>query len=262
MKTRAVLVLASIAGAAGSVFGQAQTNPPIKVTYTIEWEDVIPTGPATAPWQTYSVGGNGQVDPGEGVRFLLRLNFDPPVGTPVTWAQTLWPNSSGSGLVHAFWNGAMDLRGDSGAATAAGTWSDNTTTYHTNLRRRTIAPFTAAGTVGWGATGEGGARITNIQPAQFGLIPLNPANNALFWQGLWIPNSYSARTVTWALIEDSVGIDSAMMAFEDPNAPDPTIPVALRANYNFGSLGIQIVPSPSSLALLGLGALVAARRRR
>jgi hypothetical protein len=55
-----------------------------------------------------------------------------------------------------------------------------------------------------------------------------------------------------------VGMTNAYVGFKDQNQRNPFAADGVRVEYN----GIQIVPAPGAMALLGLGGLMAARRRR
>jgi hypothetical protein len=55
-----------------------------------------------------------------------------------------------------------------------------------------------------------------------------------------------------------VGLTNAYVGLKDQNQRSPFVTDAVRVEYN----GIRIIPSPGTLAMLGLGGLLTARRRR
>jgi hypothetical protein len=91
----------------------------------------------------------------------------------------------------------------------------------------------------------------------------NPIANT--WRIVWNPTSYAQRTVTFTAQKAEAvppGNTGAALhinygtSVEEPSWTSKQVPAT------FGSIQIPVVPSPSSLALLGLGGLVVARRRR
>jgi hypothetical protein len=250
-------MLAVVGGAAALANGQANSTPPVTITYNLAWQEVS----AVAPYAPV-LNPNGILEPGEGARFNFNGTLNVAPGTAITYSSTLNPGSSGSGFLGGFWGGNLNLTGDGGAASAAGTWvlSANTVPGTNPNRLGTVPPF-ASGNLN-GSTAAGGARVENISPAQFSPDPstLNSASpTPTMWRGLWIPTDYASRTVTFQLGAGSLGLPTTLWA-TDTLSPTPAI---FNANSNFGTaVQVPIVPAPSSLALLGLGGLVAARRRR
>jgi MYXO-CTERM domain-containing protein len=272
MKTRAALIVA-VLGTASSVFAQAQTQG--SVTYTLSaaiWHQ------GSQGWINATAGDGaggtvGVVDPGEGIRFQLvgHMTGTPggvdidgnPLGSPLTWDPTVVNGSSGAGGLGGFWSGDLNLTGTGSGSGGQGSWSDGTSAYASSLRRR-LQSWTASGAPG--SVASGGSSLTNIQPSQFSSDGpgLNHTNDITFWQGLWIPNfDATARTVNWAETLGDLGLATYVYALDSNGM---TLPVPLRlgpSTYNPGvSVNVAAVPGPSSLALLGLGGLIAARRRR
>jgi hypothetical protein len=252
-------MLAVVGGAAALANAQAQSNPPVTITYTLAWSEVS----ATAPYAPVAVP-NGTIDPGEGARFTFTAAMSPAPGTSITYPASLLAGSAGAGIVGGFWAGDLNLTGGGGGATAAGSWvvNQNTTPSGNPNRLGVLPPFAAGFPTSSGTANANGSGMTDIQPAQFGADPstLNSASpTPTMWRGLWIPSSYAQRTVPFALSLGSLGLNSLFFAQDNT----VTLPVAIAANSNYGAgVNVPIVPAPSSLALLGLGGLVAARRRR
>jgi len=286
MKTRAALIVA-VLGTASSVFAQAQTQG--SITYNLSFAEFNHgTGTAGSPTEWLNpVAGNiaggtsGTIDPGEGALLKLTVvmsgtpgGFDQgtqlPTGTTLTWnagLTTIPPGSSGTGGLSGLWGGDVNLHGSE----ATGTFSDTTTFFGASVRRRLLT-FTAGGGSGFvngDLNGRGPAGdITDIQPAQFNpdADALNHSNNVLTWQGLWIPaHTLPTHTVTWQALLGSLGFPSQIAAMDINYGNGYTFSIPLNVQTLFGpsvSIPVSGVPGPSSLALLGLGGLVAARRRR
>ncbi len=259
MKTRAALALALVAGTAAI----ANAQETIQLTY--RWQEVNAgtTVPSTQP-----LAGNSVVDQGEGARIFVSLNIlrngTNAVGQTTTFTP---PPAPGSGIIAGL--GSVLYRLDGTGADATGTWVN-----------RSFASFVSAAS-GWAGTSTGsviggGAGIDNWGTGQFpapgatanGLNPLTD-----FYRGAWTPTSYTARTVNF-----KAGAGSAAPTNQQNAAlinygiaqPDPTDPTTWYEQYvskffgsDFGNgINIPVAPAPSSVALLGLGALVAGRRRR
>jgi hypothetical protein len=286
MKTRAALIVA-VLGTATSAFAQAQTQGTI--TYSLSYQVVTPTGAPATPFLTATLGpvqtSGGTVNQGQGL--LLRLTasmsgtpgaFDPdtalPTGSPLTWnplTPGITAGSSGQGGLSGFWSGDVNIQGDGGAASASGAWSNNDNTRFASTVRRTTKVWTAGSSTGSGyinadPQGTGPASVvTDIQPAQFtdDSNAMNHSNTQVAWAGLWIPSSYASRTVTWEALMGSLGLLSKVGAMDNNYDAGYHFPLALNVQTLFGpAVSVAVVPSPSSLALLGLGGLIAARRRR
>jgi len=287
MKTRAALVLA-VLGSAASAYAQQTPETQGSVTYSLSFTEFNHgTGVTGSPTEwTNPVAGNiaggtiGTIDPGEGalIRITLSMSGTPGgfdqtnqvnTGSPLTWnpsLPTLPVGSSGTGNLSGFWNGDVNLKGDNGAATANGTWSDGSTFYGNAIKRKLLT-WTAAGVSGSGAVVPGGSTLTDMQPSVLSSDAdgISHVNNTFCWQGFWIPAAGSARTVSWNVLLGSLGFLSNVTGMDQNYANGYTFPVPLKVLTLFGpklSIPVAAVPGPSSLALLGLGGLVAARRRR
>jgi len=234
MKTRAALGILAAAGLAATA--QAQES----VTYTLTWTEVL-------AGTTNAGNGNGAIDPGEGVRFAIRATVTPGIGSTASYTP---PPPPGSGTIAGFGSMFLDLHG---ALFLGGTWS--------NIQRGT-----------WALGGQGDPQangdIINVQAGQF-ILPggtansTNPINN--IWRGVWNPSTYSNRNVdlsTSGAVAAGTQASSILIKYGvDPQGNDQYV-AKFVAGVAGSSGSIPITPAPSSLALLGLGAMVAGRRRR
>ena len=261
MKTRATLALAAIAGLPFAV--QAQET----FTATYSWQEVNAgtTTPVGAP--------NSVVEAGEGARIRIwasaLINGTNAVGQTIAYTN---PAPGGTGTVRGLGAVVWDLVGDGNAATANGTWS-------TLLGPG--APLTSGATPG--TVQPGGSSLHGFGGSQF-VLPGGTAagtngvgtNGVQMMRSVWTPTSYAQRTVNFlarlsVLVPTGQGagvlLTYGASTALDPNG-DPYTFDLLAGKYfalNAGA-GIDIpvgaIPAPSSLALLGLGALVAGGRRR
>jgi len=184
--------------------------------------------------------------------FNTVATFSPNIGTFTT------------GTIRGFGSAIVDLNGTANnGGNAAGSWLlDGTggSTYTTGLQ----APFDASGAPG--NPNGAGDRLINIQPGQFPTSAngINTTNPALTWYGIWTPSSYASRTVNFACAPGSVitpGSPFAALMLRLNGTLAGSVNVTVQ-NTSLGNVNIPVAPAPSSLALLGLGALVAGRRRR
>jgi hypothetical protein len=280
MTIRAALVLAAL-GTSSSVFAQAQTAG--NVTYALTYQVYAPTGPAGSPWSTAALQPGSTVNSQQGALIQLRATmsgvpgyydpFDPEagLGSPQTWNPSLTsipPGSSGTGMLTGFWGGDINVIGDGGAASANGHWSNATTEYAEPVRRETRV-WTAGGGNGFvngdiAGTTEASV-VTDIQPAQFNADAnaLNHQNARICWTGLWIPTSYSSRTVSFAAALGSLGFLTQIAAMDNYYGSGFDFPVPLNVVTHFGAaVSVQVIPVPPNLAVLLCGGIVVARRRR
>jgi hypothetical protein len=190
---------------------------------------------------------NGLLEPGEGLRMELTISFTPEVGTLVNWGSYPPPGSGTvAGLATVFFE--LENNGD-----ASGQWS-----------HRSIAP-------GWiGSTGipQPSGALSHLQIGQVAnsAAPANPANPIEnVWQGVWTPDSYTPRTVTWRREPPPAALFPYGSLFYqygiDPNNNGPlyrSLPVWTPAY----SLPVTIIPAPGAAITTLAGALLLARRRR
>jgi hypothetical protein len=257
MKTRATLALTALAGLAAAANAQSFTND-ADVTIHLTWREANSSG-GTVPT-------NGILEPGEFAlisvdsvsftNFGSTANFTPSIG------------SFTSGLVTGFGSGFIDINGSGGTA---GTFNNSTPLAN------------AGGTSGFGVRGAWRlAGNGTVNPAsdgiinlQFGQFPANPggANSTTpitnMFRMLWQPNSFSNRTVTFAeagAVVAGGNVASVYLDFDGTAGPGSgTVGASVyvsAAHLHLNGVNIPVAPAPASLALLGLGGLVAGRRRR
>lgn len=264
MKTRATLALAAVAGLASI----AQAQETFQVFYS--WIEV------NAGTTTAVASPNSILEPGEGARIRFGIqalvNGTSAVGQVVNLTTPI-TNPAGtfsSGTIRGLGSAVYDILGDAGAATANGTWN--------NLLGPS-APLSSGATggipQGAGAIVQGVGGSNFVAPGGTSLTT-NPASPGLqVFRGVWNPASYANRTVNFSG-RSSVTVpagqgNAVLVAFNINLGPDGEANTGdefddLTGKY-FGTdfaqgLNIPIAPAPSSVALIGLGALVAGRRRR
>jgi hypothetical protein len=257
MKTRATLALAVVAGLPLAATAQES----FLVTYT--WNEVL-AGTITAPGVPNSV-----VDPGEGARIRLGvtalINGTNAVGQTINYTN---PAPGGTGTVKGIGSVVYDLIGTNNAD---GTWMPAGPGF-----LGPAAPFTNGQTPG--TPQPGGSRINGMGGSQF-ISPGGTANganaNQQLFRGVWTPGSYANRIVNFmaagSILVPTGQHNSVLLSYGQGTGIDPTTGepfnfdnlVGKYFGTNFGQgINIPIAPAPSSLALLGLGALVAGARRR
>jgi hypothetical protein len=247
MKTR-VLAAAGLAAFAGLANAQSTTNA--TVTYALTWGD---TG-----------DNDGLVEPGESARVRMTVSYSPASGTVISYTPA--GGGTATGTLMGFGGAFVDF----------------------SLANANGGTLTTTGSTGGIANGRAGAcavvpggngtvsgdSILNVQPAQFPFNsePFDPDNNTTgvrttnpitnIYTFVWTPASYTTRTVNVGMAPSAAsnGNAAAVMIRTNPDTSLP--PTAVNAQFTLGSAQIPVVPAPSSLALLGLGGLIAGRRRR
>jgi hypothetical protein len=262
MKTRATLAVALAAGLPAAV--QAQES--FVVSYSVQ--EVL-AGSVTASTST-----PGQITTGEGARITVSVQAMLNAGGSAIGANTTYPppnppGGNGSGVIRGLGSVVYDLLGDGGAASANGTWSQVAGPVTNN-------PFTNG--LSGGQFQAGGSRINGFGGAQV-ISPGGTANgvnsNVRVFVGTWTPASYANRVVNFAALASSLvpvnQQNSVLVAYGSATDVDPTtfevftysLYLGKYIGSNFGNgASLTVAPAPSSLALLGLGALVAGGRRR
>ena len=232
MKTRALFALAALAGTAAVSMAQES------ISFKLGFIEV-------AEGTTTPVGvSDGQINPAtESARIQVTFDLSPnPGGTAI------WDTRGGTGQISTVGGlGSMlfDLVGSGGIGTKS--------TFGKVSRRAGFALGPAGATSATGVTGAGAGQF--ILPGQTPLAD----DNVIVYSINWDPGSdvgasgvftYKATTQT---------------ALLDAGIRDPEENI-LWVNDDWSavvsSVTIPIVPAPSTLALLGLGGLIAGRRRR
>jgi hypothetical protein len=233
MKTRAIVALVALAGTAAMAQAQEMVN--------FNWSFIEVVANTTTPVPA----SNGVIDPGEGAELRLSVSFTPAVGSSVSYTP---PPGTGTGSLGGLASIFFDLSASGG----------HNGTFH-NITRLGA----------WGIGGVGSIEANGVTAAQAGQFPLpgqtanpaNPINN--IWRVRWTPTSYENRVVTFTAAKAAASSGTGAALYIDyNNDPEDPAYIAVNAGANFGSAQITVVPAPASIALLGLGGMVALRRRR
>jgi hypothetical protein len=259
MKTRATLALAVAAGLPAAVNAQET----FVVSYSLQEVVAGSTTAITNP--------NGVIDQGEGARITVSVQAmlntgGSAIGASTTYPAPFPPGGNGNGTVKGLGSVVYDLIGSGGDVD--GGWSQRAGPLANSPFTNGITSGTIQG-AGGRINGFGGAQV--VAPE----FTANGANsNVRVFIGTWNPASYAARTVNFAAAASELvptgQQNSLLVAYGSATAEDPNFNVFTYDLYlgkyvgtNFGNgLNISVAPAPSSLALLGLGALVAGGRRR
>ena len=258
MKTRSILALTAVAGLATAANAQFITTAGISAQLTLSWVE----DPA------FAHNDNGVLETGERALILMNaaftannpdVSFNPPIGT--------FTHGTVLGLASCY----LDLRSAAGDATGA---YNGGVTAPTGTSTGPNAGNT--GTSGYGVRGlwRLGGAVANGTPASNGFQNIGPgqlppdpssANTTNPISNLerlgWAPASYSTRTQTFA-VSPAGGTAQAVGLYMDLDGVLGGAAYLQNTAVTFGSVNIPIAPAPGSLALLGLGGLVLARRRR
>jgi hypothetical protein len=235
MRPRLALSFAAAALAASSAHAQEL------VTFNWSFVETIAntTSPATGP-----LAGNGVIDPGEGAELRLTVSYSPAAGAPISYTP---PPGSGNGTVGGLAQIFFDLNASAGHAGV----------FHNQSR----AAMWTVGSVG----AIEADRVHSIGAGQFVLPgttanPENPISN--IYRVRWTPSNYDNRVVTFTGAKTTASGSGASLYVEFTGNPQSPEYITKQVAADFGSLQISVVPSPSSLPLLGLAGLAIARRRR
>jgi len=259
MKIQSVLALAAAAGLASTASAQFITTAGITATFSSSWSE----DPA------FPHNDNGVLETGEHALILTSLNFSN--GNAVSFSPGIGANSSGTilGLGTAY----VDVRSAAGDAT--GLYNGGLT----NPSSSSPGPnANATGTTGYGVRQpfRVGGNAANGQPVSNGFanvgagqLPTDPsgANTTSPISNLqrlgWAPTSYAARTQTFSVTPSAGAGQTCVGLYLDLDGGNTGGIVYIPLNQvTFSSVNIPIAPAPASLALLGLGGLIAGRRRR
>lgn len=252
MNSRMLVVLAAAAGLTAQVRGQEM----IQVSYT--WSEVIggTLTPVASP--------NSVLEPGEGARIGINLfamkNGIDAIGQTTTY---IAPPGPGTGTIRGIASLFCTVIGDSGQATAAGSWND-----------RAFSPALPDGNFA-GTVQQNGAMVYSL--GGFQSVPTGQTGNASnpiqeAFRGVWTPSGYSPRVVFFRAVsatqfdQDCSVLIQYGSGFVDPMDPTTEYPLYFSkfVHTDFGGwINIPIAPGPGcGVVLAGAAALHARRRRR
>jgi hypothetical protein len=264
MKTRSIVALAAVAGLAAGASAQVISTAGVTATLSLSWME----DPA------FPHNDDGVLEPGEHALIIMAVSF-----TGQNTAASFSPGvgTFTSGLILGLGSAYIDIRSAAGDAT--GLYNGGITVPPST----SVGPNNTGGTTGYGirnpwrlggnvANGTQAANgFQNIGPGQ---LPTDPsvANTTAPIPGMerlgWAPTSYAARTQTFTVAGAAGTNNNVVGLYLDLDGsvgnPGTTGAAAYIAtsNITFGSVNIPLAPAPASLALLGLGGLIAGRRRR
>ncbi len=247
---RITLALSAVSGLCAAAAAQSFTTDS-SIDFTLTWREATSSG-GTSP------GSNGILDPGEFALITLTTSFtnengtagfSPPIGTFT------------SGTIRGFGTAFLDINGNGNDSRGAFN-IDN-------------PPANAAGTAGfgvrsvWRLVGNGTVNpasngIINLQFGQFVASPAlarteNPITNV--YRFLWVPNSFAVPFAVFTPAGASIAGNQAGAVYLDFDGAVGASVYVDPSNITYHGVSIPIdIPSPATLALLGLAA--AMRRRR
>ena len=159
--------------------------------------------------------------------------------------------------------------GETATATITASWNGVTGSYFSsfNVNMNASGEYVSVSNlapVAWnnpalGFNGQGtvsGASILNMQASQFSLIPPFVSSNPILVTSFTVTG-----TAEGVLSYSTTNADGAPFPFS-VTGPVFSDPVVQFGNDSFSSGSLVVTPAPSAMALLGLGGLVAGRRRR
>jgi hypothetical protein len=223
------------------------------------WRAVVvsndPTGNAADPGIGYASGSDTlSVGPGQSVLFILSVNLTDttipagagaPTGSLLRGIGAATSQLVGTSNANGSWNpvngsgaGVYNSNGTQGIAIpGSGTVSDANSIKGLGILSNGF--ISGSGANGSGVTNAEGVDVLGI---------------------LWQPNNYSSRTAVFVGSPfGSTGDNAIWYRSGSSNANGNSYPINASGT---STITVNIVPAPASLALLGLGGLVAGRRRR
>jgi hypothetical protein len=272
MKTRALLAVLAVAGTAAAVSAQPSV--------TLTWN-----------WVNLRTNTQVALEPNDSAAVWVNLAYTPVVG------QALPNGNINQGLASLF----VDLHAEGSGNANAGDWfytGFHPTTafpgtpeiqgFGTNVPQGYTGPGSMPlNPLHWGrrndwfhggwalgdaaiyqAAGSAKNNPHTLAAIQAGQFPTGTTGNAFnplneLWRGMFTPADYSDRNIVWQPRTAEASLTSGISFYGLPPGGSALVPFVVPIeNINWGSLSIPVIPSPSSLALLGLGGLIAARRRR
>lgn len=178
----------------------------------------------------------GSLSPGVGLMLTLNVEVVPPIGTIVS-------SQGFTGPIAGLGAASMRLHSFSGGQ---GTWS--------HIHRP------SQWTLGSPAQPSSGGSI--LEPISVGQFwppdPTNPIPD--IWRGVWTPDSYAQRVVTWHV--SPMGLSGAIIQYgTDPTTGSPLY-IGINGTLAPSNFQINIIPAPGAASILLLSGLFACRRRR
>ena len=256
MKTRATLALTALAGLASMANAQqpsftSESDIPIHLT----WREATSSGCTVAT-------PNNVLDTGEFALITIDSGSFTGQGNTASFSPGIGTFSSGAIL--GFGSAFLDLVGSGGTA---GTFNNN----NPLANNAGTSGFGVRGA--WRLNGNGTVNpasdgIINLQFGQFAPGPGN-ANSATsitnMFRMLWQPASFADRTVAFNEVGAAIAgsaVASVYLDLDGGSTGASVFVTAAHLHLNGVNIPLHAVPAPGSLALLGLGGLVAGRRRR
>jgi hypothetical protein len=232
MKTRAIMALVTVAGAAAAA--NAQTGG--QATYSLQFSNGTNSITLTA---------------GQSTSVSVFVSFTPGIGSQYGTAAPL------QGEILGLNNGGFSITG-AGVGTATGNFGVLAGTGHPSL----TAPYNfLPGVATNQGTSAGNSQNGVLWGHQFIFSPVHPlpANPAKVWEGTF---TMGAGATNGQINLSFTGMAATGVDVSSGPPSAGAIPWVADFASNAGAGGTILVPAPASLALLGLGGLVALRRRR
>lgn len=230
-----------------------------------------PTATVSLSWKNTTTGDQSPLLPGQSAAIWVDVAFSPPVGTAV---QTPLGEGEivGLGAVYFDLLGSGNPGGsyrNSGAGFGGTPEIDGPNTnnnWNDYGRRDDTLPGWALGSLGGQGGGPMGGTIHDYMAGMAGQFPLTPTANHFnpvreIFRIEWTPDDYSSRNVMWHSRKTSTPTGTGVALLVQLPGHYTTIDVPF-TGINWGALQIAVVPAPSGMMLLVVGAAGAFRRRR
>lgn len=243
---KAIFGIVLAAGLAGAAQAQSPSITQSFRALVVPAGSTISQGPLPA-----SPGSTFTLNPGDAVLFIMSASFTPAAGTQLPEGTVRGIGATIAQI--AFSGNANGTFSPFGGPTGGGVPSTELEDGGHIVNPSAVVvgnELRAVGVIAAGLLTGGGGPTSGISADQ-GVDML---------RFLWTPNNYNNRTVTMTSSPFGVANDNVMWLRQGTSG-SVGIPLAVPVTGS-NSFTFNIVPAPSSLALLGLGGLVAARRRR
>jgi hypothetical protein len=208
-------------GLAGLATGAAaQVTGGGAVTYALSWRECNETG-GTLP------NADGLLSPGEHALLQLSVAFTGQ-NTVATFSPAI--GTFASGTIRGYGMGFLDLHGSS---QTEGMWNvDNSFGFGVD------PAWDLIGFPGSGTPVAGGTQLLNIQMGQFPVSIINTTNPVQdIWIGIWTPNSYAPRQVTFMVVPAAISFGQHSALILRTGAPTP---VGVFCDAVFGSVEVDV----------------------